>query len=103
MAPKKDASYYTSKYPGDYMANQGELGCCWCFKLIPFEQADSHLKNPEHIENKQKGLNIFFVVKTPAIVKSNVFINIVMFFAFYFLCFFLKPGLNYNCFQRSVW
>ena len=88
MAPKKDASYYTSKYPGDYMANQGELGCCWCFKLIPFEQADSHLKNPEHIENKQKGLNIIFVVKTPAIVKSNVFNKYCNVFCILFFMFF---------------
>ena len=61
-APVKDAKYYTNKYPDNYVEHGGGLACCWCLNLIPFEQAESHLKDPDHIAKKRKGFtqNYFF-------------------------------------------
>ena len=55
MTSTKDAEYFTNKYPDNYVEHGGGLGCCWCMNLIPFEQAESHLKDPDHILNRKKG------------------------------------------------
>ena len=55
MKQKNDVSYYCEIYPEDYAEFQEDLGCIWCYKIVAIQDAQSHIIDPVHIENKKKG------------------------------------------------
>ena len=55
MKQVKDVNYYCGKYPEDYEKFEEDLGCIWCHKIVPTEDATSHIIDPIHIDNKKGG------------------------------------------------
>ena len=70
MSVEKDVKFFCRNFPDDYWPlgldkkldrlrgkpGGEKLGCIWCKRVIPLENATNHLIEPDHMKFKKEGI-----------------------------------------------